>query len=102
MLLLSSELGYIILLELMELTVPGSRQLSIASVHSSATSLRSYSAKRYEREHEMRMAAQAAKQRETASVSPSPHSTDQLLGPMTSESETQVLCGMFILFIFFK
>ncbi|XP_075230547.1 uncharacterized protein LOC142329714 isoform X2 [Lycorma delicatula] len=69
---------------------PDNTQSQQASVHSSATSLRSYSAKRYEREHELRMAAQAAKQREATSVSPSPHSTDQLLGPLAAESETQL------------
>ncbi|RZF40994.1 hypothetical protein LSTR_LSTR006297 [Laodelphax striatellus] len=48
-----------------------------ASVHSSASSLRSFSAKRYERENEMRLAAAAAKA--AKAVSPGQRSADPLL-----------------------
>ncbi|XP_039290356.1 uncharacterized protein LOC111057980 isoform X3 [Nilaparvata lugens] len=60
-----------------------------ASVHSSASSLRSFSAKRYERENEMRLAAAAAKAREAAAraISPGQRSADPLL--MLAETETQ-------------
>ncbi|XP_039290358.1 uncharacterized protein LOC111057980 isoform X5 [Nilaparvata lugens] len=67
----------------------GSRRVSVASVHSSASSLRSFSAKRYERENEMRLAAAAAKAREAAAraISPGQRSADPLL--MLAETETQ-------------
>ncbi|CAG9769659.1 unnamed protein product [Ceutorhynchus assimilis] len=76
---------------------PGSRRPSIASIHS-ASSLRSYSARRYEREREQKEEREMQRRISkinSASVgrlppTPSPHSTDDLL-PTLEEDKQQII-----------
>lgn len=61
--------------------IAGSRVLSLASVHSTS-SARSFSARRYEREKEQRLARERARD-----VSPNPRSTEQLLSEQSHVSK---------------
>lgn len=67
-----------------------SRVLSLASVHST-TSTRSYSARRFEREREQRLARERAR-----ANTPSPRSTDQLISDQRIVSCQMQYCIWFI------